>query len=230
MKNIKKYLQNKFSENKPLEESIKPKVYITANMTLELRSSLKLEVQKTRSLAKKLIKENLKHPEKLLDYIEENGTKIVKSPLLKKVLILFRFEEGFIAPFGGLRAIAFTLLVNILSTKKIPFGLKTPPMFVVIKEPLSIYSFSHQFHHWLAYKRGLPGYEEETLDNFRIVLTTNLENSDFERLFSIEDIFALKEAIERDREAIEFVKDIAKEFVGAKKSCNKLANGESLSL
>ena len=50
------------------------------------------------------------------------------------------------------------------------------------------------------------------------------------RLNAVNEILALKEAVARDIEAINFVKELSLEYVGSKKTLNKLKNGENINL
>lgn len=129
----------------------------------------------------------------------------------------------------GLRALFLSSMINLLSSDKVKTGFKTEGMFVMRNETLNVYFLAHQFHHWMSYTQGLPGYDSETSDIFKCLWSPEFSSNDIDTM-SIEQIFSLKEAIARDLEAIEFVKNMCREVVGAKKSVNKLINGESLNL
>ena len=68
---------------------------------------------------------------------------------------------------------------------------------------------------------GLPGCDDET----QTLLKDMFENKSSP--VSVEEIASLKEAIARDREAIDFVLNFAKEYSGAKNAASKLKDDGS---
>ena len=102
-------------------------------------------------------------------------------------------------------------------------------MFIAKKGTINIYNLAHQFYHWVAYIKGLPGYEEETIASFK-----NIWSIDFDAqkapLMNVDEILALKEAISRDIEAISFVKELSREYYGSKASLDKLKQGGILNI
>ena len=82
---------------------------------------------------------------------------------------------------------------------------------------------------WLSYINELPGFDENTRKNFKNVWDSNADSMEISSL-SIEEILSLKDAIARDLEAIKFVKEMAREFVGQKNSLDKIRQGKSVNL
>ena len=205
------------------------KTYLTATETLEISGNKKLSVKNITQNAKETIKKFIYDPDALLKFIESQGTTIIRANHIEKVLILIGEGEGFITPFKGFKALFLSLMINILSPLKIKIGFSTPAMFVMKNMPVNIYILAHQFHHWLAYSKNLPGYEEDTLNNFKNIWSPDFGANEINSM-SINEILSLKEAVARDIEAINFVKEISLEFVGSKKSVNKLKNGENINL
>ncbi|MFA6988884.1 MAG: hypothetical protein WC197_02340 [Candidatus Gastranaerophilaceae bacterium] len=205
------------------------KTFFTKNETLVLSAKTKLKSEETTTLAKEILKKYINEPEKLFKFIESKGTKVIVASNIDKVLTFFKEEEGFITPLKGFKALFLSIMINILSKNKIPVGFRTPEMFVMRSMSLNIYSLAHQFHHWLAYKKKLPGYEEETMSVFKNIWQLDVNPSKI-KTFSINEILALKNAIERDKEAIEFVQSFAREQEGSKKSLNMLKEGKKVSL
>jgi len=89
-------------------------------------------------------------------------------------------------------------------------------MFVLRDLPLNIYFMAHQFHKWYGYKMKLPGFEEVAQKNFKRIW--EFENSHNVSTLRYEEIIALKEAIARDVEAIDFVLNLAREGEGSQKA------------
>jgi hypothetical protein len=158
---------------------------------------------------KEIVQPNIQTPEKLLEYVERNGTGVYKMPNADKVLDRIYETEGFITPIKGLRA----LYLNFLLGRKLSF--ETPEMFILRDMPVNTYVLVHQFYKWYAYKMCLPGYDETTQEKFKKVWmfaqTKNIEN------LSYSDLASLKEAIERDIEAIDFTINLARENSAAQK-------------
>ena len=202
---------------------------MTKNETLVLNAKTRLKSEETTQVAKEILKKYIKEPEKLFKFIESKGTKIIVARNIEKVLMLLHEEEGFITPLRGFKALFLSIMINILSKNKIPISFKTTEMFVMRNMNLNIYSLAHQFHHWLAYKKKLPGYEEETMSVFKNIWQLDLHPAKIKAL-SINEILSLKNAIDRDKEAIEFVEAFARENEGSKKSLNMLKEGKKVRL
>ncbi len=192
--------------------------HITSFATVSFDLKTREKAQKIKLKVKEIVKKNIKTPEKLLEYAEKAGTKVVRIPYADKILSHVNEQEGFITPKSGLEA----LYLNFILNKKISF--KTPEMFVLRDLPLNIYVMSHQFHKWYAYKMGLPGYDENSQKNFKKVFEFEDENKVKELSYS--EVMALKEAVRRDLEAIDFVLELSKEQEGSKKTLDKIKNGE----
>ena len=215
--------------NEELRCSSGSKTYLTATETLIINGKQKQSVKSISSKAKDTIKKFIDNPEAILQFIESEGTAVIRAKYIEKVLKLIGEKEGFITPIKGFKALFLSLMISILSPLKIKIGFYTPAMFIVQDRPLNIYILAHQFHHWLAYCKNMPGYEENTLNNFKNIWSSNCGEANINGL-SINEILSLKEAVARDMEAINFVKEISLELVGSKKSVNKLKNGENINL
>lgn len=156
-------------------------------------------------------------PEKMMLYIERNGTPVIRHPKAGEILDIIREEQGYIRELKGLKAFILNLMLN----KKV--GFKTKPMFLLNEGEIDKYAMIHQFYKWYSMKFGMPGFDESTQENFRKYIDENsylnLEN------LEVDDIIALKEAIARDVDAINFVADIAKQSEGSKKAMKKITDG-----
>lgn len=160
-------------------------------------------------------------PKKLIEYIKGANTPIylVKNP--NKILSKIHEEEGFIMPQKGISA----LYLNIVLNKKISF--ETPEMFVISKD-FSSYLFAYEFYKWYSYKTGVKGYEAETQIKFKKVFNF-CETSKIHDL-TFDEIIELKNAIKRDVEAIEFVKNYAQKHQESSKVYKKILQGKSASV
>lgn len=185
------------------------KTHTQAGIKLILNSKTEQNKKKLNEEVGALVKQNLKHPEKLLEYIEENGTKVYKVPFADKLLKFVGEEEGFITPVIGINA----LVLNLFLEHK--FALKTAPMFVFSGKEINLYTLAHQFHKWYGYKMQLPGFDDEAQQKFKKIFEYEIDAN--VQTLTYEEIISLKEAIARDIEAIDFVTKLAKEQDGAKK-------------
>ena len=125
---------------------------------------------------------------------------------------------------SGYKAFVFNLLAN-----KFNIGFKTSALFALDDKPVNIYFLSHQFHLWLSYVNELPGFDENTRKNFKNIWDSQLDSMEISQL-SIEDIVSLKDVISREVEAIKFVKEMAREFIGQKNSLAKMKLGQRVNL
>ena len=196
--------------------------HITSFATVSFDSKMREKMKKMKDTVKTIVKKNINTPEKLLEYVEKSGTRVIKIPYADKILSYVGEQEGFITPKSGFEA----LYLNIVLNKKIAF--KTPEMFVLRDLPVNIYVMSHQFHKWYSYKMELPGYDYATQENFKRIF----EFSDPKKVqqLSYSEVMSLKEALRRDVDAIEFVLELSKEQEGSKKTLDKIKNGEKARL
>jgi hypothetical protein len=229
---IKDFLSRKKAS--PVEKSVElmknfsrngVKDCFTGDDTLSIKGKQMLLKEEINKEARSVIKEAMTNPEILAKFIRSKGTLITKSRYMDKILALMGEEEGFVTPMSGSRALFFTLMTNIFCDVKLEIGCKTPELFAFREEPVDIYTFSHQFHLWLSYQNRLPGFEEKNMRNFK-----NFWQSQSTAYFSVEEIISLKDIIARETEAVDFVTEIAREFVGQKNSLQKLLEGNAVDL
>ena len=195
----------------------------TSKTALNVGVSLNLTVKTEENKAKlesnvtAILKKFENMPEKMLLYIERNGTPVIRHPKASKILDIVREEQGYIRELRGLKA----FLLNLLLYKKL--GFKTSPIFLLDEGELDQYAMIHQFYKWYAMKIDMPGFDSRAQENFRKFVDEksylNLEK------LEVDDIIALKEAIARDVDAINFVENIAKQNEGSQKAMKKLTDG-----
>ncbi len=201
----------------------------TGDDTLSISGKQKLIKEDINKQARSVIKKALQAPEALLDFVESKDTIIIRSRYMDKFLRILGEKEGFIPPKTGIKALLFTLIINKFSSAKLKVSFKTPAMFALKDKPVNIYILSHQFHLWLSYINDLPGFEEKTMKNFKNFWETESDSNDLS-CFSVDDMLSLKDIIAREIEALNFVKEMAQEFVGQKNSVKKLRAGKSINL
>lgn len=201
----------------------------TGDDTLSISGKQKIIKDDINKEAKSIIKKSIESPEMLLDYVESKGTVIIKSAYMDRILKFFGEKEGFIPPITGIRAMALIVAINFVSKTKLKLDFRTPPMFALNDNPVNIYTISHQFHLWMSYINELPGFEEKNMKNFRDFWEEGPESKDISFL-AVNDILSLKDIIAREMEALDFVREMAREFIGQKNSIKKIREGKSVNI
>lgn len=235
IKNIKK-LSNKFfdliykfqrkkpktrKKNELLSGNICGKKHITTNdATLSINGKNSKEEEINQKKLENIIEKYIDEPEKFFNFIKGAKTPIHKVKFANKILSYINEQEGFILPQKGFKAFYLNLILN----KKIAF--KTSEMFVLRNGELNTYAFIYQFYNWYGYKMKLSGYEDETQKMFKNVF--KICETDAIDDLGYEEIINLKSAIQRDIEAINFVKKTVQKFSMAKKNLNKIKQGKSI--
>lgn len=186
------------------------KCYIGKDYSAKFSCKLEENKKNLKIKVTEIIKNSNNNPNELISYIESNGTKIYKVKKADKILALINETEGFITPKKGLKA----LYLNIILNKKVSFKLNE--CFIFKNLSLDFYYLLHHFYNWYAFKSDFAGYEYETQENFNQIFNSKNQRETIKNL-SISEILAVKEAINRDMEAINFVIELAKNNDSAKK-------------
>ena len=199
------------------------KTHINASETLTITSDTNKILDTITSEVINIVKTCETDPKKLLDFVQDHGTPVYRIKKADKILKRINEEEGFISPISGLKAFYLNFFTALLSEKRLKFSFKPEAMFVLKDAEPSIYFILHQFYLWYGYTKGLPGYDEKSRSLLKAHIDV-MSESDVNGM-SVEEIIGLKEAIARDREAAEFVIQLAKESSGAKKALEKMQQG-----
>ena len=231
----KRLIKSKFSsvstKEKPMSKfsGKTSKKFFTSKDSLSIDAKQIFIKEEINAEARSILKKAVNNPEILVNFIKSKGTGVIKSKYMKPVLFLLGEQEGFLPPMKGFKAFTLAFLLNIISSAKLKTDFQTPALFALDDKPINIYFLSHQFHLWLSYINELPGFDETTRKNFKNVWDSNVDSMEIGRL-SIEEILSLKDAIARDIEAIKFVKEMTREFVGQKQSLEKIKQGGSANI
>lgn len=197
--------------------------------SIRLVGNKRKKIEEINNDAGSMIKQYLHDVSGLLDFIERRGTKVIRKTHADKVLILFGFLEGFIYPLKGYKAKLLTLSLKIIGAWDEPIASETKGMFIFGPEEPPIGYMVHQIHHWLSYHNGLPGYTEQTMQNFQRIFDPSFGVDDVKRM-SREEIVALREAIARDKEALDFVQKMAEEIFKPQDIIKGIEEGEGRNL
>lgn len=188
--------------------------------SLELTSQTDKNKKKLESNVKTILKKYENNPQKLLDFAERSGTAVHKISYADKILKLIGYEEGLLPEIKGLKALFLCVCINFLSNNKTALSFKTEPMYVLRDLPLEAVFVAQQFYKWYAMKLDMPGFDAQAQENFQKFLSSSADDKIKE--LSVEEILGLKEAIARDRDAINFIIDFAKVTGGNQTSVEKI--------
>ena len=212
-----KQLTKKLSKHlKSSSSNSTSKTVLSSTVTMTLTSKTEQNIELVRKNVTDIVRNCENNPEKLLQYIESKGTKVVKLDNADKILNVIKEEEGLITPLECLEA----LYINIIT--KSGFSLKSKPVFIMRNGAIDPYYMIHQFYKWYSLEMKLPGFDYMSQKLFKIYLNsgdTLLSN------LNLDEMTGLKEAINRDREATTFALEIAKAKEGSKKVLEKMQDG-----
>ena len=191
------------------------------------------QVRQVSEEARRLINDSYKNPAELLAFIAAQGTPVymlndrfIPGTTGRLSLRLLGFDPGFIAVRDTAAYEKLCRLLRHHTTQRFFLNmsrthhLTTPDAFengVLILSPsqVNVAFLSHQVHHWLAYKSGLKGYsleEQVAYQKFWHQHNGQLNMRMLQRM-SIEEIYQLKNAINRDLEALKFLRQIINEVI-----------------
>ncbi|MCQ2957360.1 MAG: hypothetical protein MJ180_00495 [Candidatus Gastranaerophilales bacterium] len=221
-----------FSNNSNVSDTIcnlnrSKKLFFTGHEELTISANNDKKEAKVSEIAYNILFKYKNNPKMILKFMESKGTKVVYCPALAVVLKLLGYDEGFIPKHNGFKAFILNFLTSLLADKKIVLSDCMEDVLIICKSNLSLYFIAYQFHHWLSYKHKLPGYDSETMNLFRN--TFNNEHTNMSVL-SINQILSLKDAIDRDKQAVEFVRKFVREQVGAKQRLQSMLQGQSVKI
>jgi len=191
------------------------KTVLTKDYTVNFNSETEKNKQKLKDEVTHILKEFNNDVDKILGYIELEGTKVYNLKFAEQLLKLIGEEKGFLTAIDGFKA----LILNLILEKK--FSFKSEDIFVVEDKDVEPYSLIHQFHKWYAKKLNLPGFDKKSQKIFKKYLKNDKDVSKLK----MEEIVSLKEAIARDTDAIDFVVDLAKHSEGSKEALKKIVDG-----
>ena len=207
-----KYLRHRLSKTIGVKNNSKNKRHYFNGGLLDLSTLAESEKQKLEEELTRILKEADFEPEKLLEYIKVNGTKVYRIENAGSILNPIGENEGFIYPAKGSRALYLSLALD----KKISF--KTDEIFVLSKGEINKYYFIYHFYNWYAFKHNIAGMDSESQELLKKYLFETPDTSELQ----LADIYKLKDAIRQDKASIEFVIKLCRNYEGAKQALNKL--------
>lgn len=208
-----KILRAKLNKTLGVKNTYKRKRFFQDGCLLSLESLADDEKNKMEEELTLLLKQSNYEPEKLLAYIQGQGTEVcyIDSP---NVLHSIGENEGFVYPQKGGKALYISLLLGL------GFKFKTNEMFILSRGEINKFYFIYHLYNWYAYKHGISGMDSESINMLNKYLF-NSTDEDINKL-QLADIYKLKDAIKQDKTSIEFVLKLCRDLEGAKNALNKL--------
>ncbi len=210
-----KILRHRLSRTIGAKSVSKRKRRFTNGCMLDLNTLAEAEKQKLEAELTLILKNSDYMPEKILNYIEKQGTRVFYLANASKVLNPIGENEGFIYPASGAKALYLSLSTN----QTVRF--KTDEMFVLSKGEINKYYFIYHFYNWYAFKHNIAGMDSDSQELLRKYLFSESDTSSLQ----LADIYKLKDAIKQDKASIEFVIRLCRNFEGAKQALDKLQSG-----
>lgn len=210
-KTLSKMIEKSFTN-----ETSKTIISSTETMTLNTKT-LKI-IETVKQNVTDIVKTTNNNPQKLIEYIEAQGTKVYKIKNAGKVLEKINEHTGLITELHGAKA----LFINIITRQG--FGLKTKPLFIISSnKQTDYYLFLREFYLWYSLNMKLPGFDFKTQEKFKIYLKHS-QKVTFKGL-KYGEMLKIQEAISRDKEANEFVMNLIREKDSNAGAFGKITSG-----
>ena len=215
-----KILKYRLSKTLGVKNTSKRKRHYSNGCTLDLNSMAELEKQQLEEEINLILKQYNYEPQKILEYIEGQGTKVYFVEKASKLLNPIGENEGFISPATG----SLALYLSLATEKKTSF--KTNEMFILSKGEINKYYFIYHFYNWFAFKHNIAGLDAESQKLLKKYLFGEGDTKELQ----LAEIYKLKDAIKQDKASIEFVVKLCRNYDGAKQALDKMKNDGSAKL
>ena len=209
-----KFLRMRLQKTIGVKNTSKHKKHYSNGCMLDLSTLAEKEKEQLEQEITNILKSNDFEPIKLLEYIKNNGTKVKFLQNASKFLTQISENEGFIYPSKGPKALYLSLLLNE------GIKLKTDEIFILSPGEINKYYFLYHFYNWYAFKHGISGIDSESWELLKKYLYSDSDTKELQ----LSEIYKLKDAVRQDREAIEFVIKLCRNYDGAKQALNKMHN------
>jgi hypothetical protein len=184
---------------------------MNSSCTLKLSCETEKKKKEINERLKKLVKNYITTPEKLLQYMQLQGMKVYKFKNASKILKCLK-EEGFLTPLKGYKAIILNLIIGLIFEKKLKLSFTTNAMFIFNLDNMEIYTIARALHKYYGFKNNLPGFDFKSQEIFKKVYNSSKKTSAPFSQCRINDLYACKEAIARDLDSINFTIDLSVEY------------------
>lgn len=206
--------------------------------TFRLVAETHRQAQAIAESAKATVRQFYREPKQLAVFIERHQTPVyvLKNTLFANIcMAILGVEPGFIPPTSKK---SYQRLVGLLTSRFMqpllgrqsnkPHCHFEHGVFVVTPALFTVGFLSHQLHHWLAFRSGMQGYNERAQTLYKKFW--NEQNGELGAEvaeMSMDDMIALKAAINRDLEALKFLQDVAQDILIPAKQAKRFAEGSA---
>ena len=178
------------------------KSVINQAASLEIKNKtdeLKNEVER---ISEKIVKKYFGDIDKTIQILESKKIRVYRTRFVVDILKNINEKQGFILPLKGFKAFYLNFIISLLCDKKLVFKSTTDSMFIFHTKPIDKFFLASQVYRFVAFRKKMPGFEYDVQEKFKKIYKSP-KASDFNMLTAGE-IFALKEAIARDVESVDF--------------------------
>lgn len=203
--NIKNFLSSKkrHEERKRMQENLKDCRSFADGASFDGK---KFEVEKLKSevenYAKKIVKANFSDIEKTLELLKQENVRVLRFKSATDILSIIKEKQGFIPPLKGFEAYYLNFCIGVFCDKKFVFKSVSEPMFIFNTNEMDVCFLAAQIYKYVAFKMKMSGFEHPVRSNYKKIYYAP-KVSEIEKL-TAGDIFAIKDAISRDVEAVDF--------------------------
>ncbi len=204
--------------------------------TFRLVAETRKQVNEVTVTARDAIKHFYTDPQRLAEFIERYDTPVYVLRVGWLVMLILRilgFEPGFIPPCDSKQGIWLQRLLSFCEQDR-PGCQQSAGMpshfengvFVLTRPLFSVGFLTHQLHHWLACRSGMDGYSDRAQKLYKQFWLENRGRIGKEVYkMDAEDILALKAAINRDMEALKFLKAMTDEVLIPGRQARRISHG-----
>lgn len=206
IKTFKEQKQNSQSFQNQSKQSIfkssKSKTSVNQAASLHLNSVTNEDKKNVEKISEKIIKKHFGDIPKTIKLLEKKGIRVYQTRFAVKILGNVNEKQGFITPLKGFKAFYLNFMLGLLCDKKLVFKKKSKEMFVFSTKGIDNFYLASQVYRFIAFEKNLAGFEYEVQEKFKKIYKR--PNAKIFNTLTAGEIFALKEAIARDIEAVDF--------------------------
>ena len=196
------------------------KTIISGNETVTFSVQAEKLINEVKEAVADIHKSAGENPEKLIEYIESQGTKVYRIKNATALLEKIQEHTGFITPLEGPKA----MYINTLTSRGV--GVSSPAMFIISDDKdTDYYMFLREFYLWYSMQKGLDGFEFKTQETFKKYMNSKKNPTLNTNKLKYEEMGALKEALKRDNEATDFVMNLVRQKEGGANVLKKMQDG-----
>ncbi len=213
-----------------LYKSSTTKRTMNSSATLKLSTQTEQKKKEIDETLENLIKEYINTPEKLMKYMLNQGMKVYQLKNANKLLLKLGEQEGFITPLRGKKALTLNMFLSSILEKKINISFKTGEMFIFNDGKVEIYTLARALYKYYGFKRNMPGYDYKSQEIYKKVYRSDSNKKSIFGGFSLNQLYACKEAMARDMESINFAISLSEKYAGSKNVLKKLQDDNSANI